>query len=128
MRALDDDHTGHPFAAGRPSATRLSVWGVAMRESGHQVAHIHPAAWLSGVYYPRVPESVRPGDPEQRGWIEFGRPPEDVFTRREPAVHAICPTEGLLVLFPAYLYHRTIPLAGDAHRISIAFDVLPSRA
>jgi hypothetical protein len=35
-----------------------------------------------------------------------------------------------MVLFPSYLYHRTIPFAGEApasspeRRISIAFDVL----
>ena len=38
----------------------------------------------------------------------------------------IRPTEGLLVLFPSYLFHRTIPFSGDGTRISIAFDVIPS--
>jgi hypothetical protein len=37
------------------------------------------------------------------------------------------PVEGLLVLFPSYLYHRTIPFEGDAPRISVAFDFVPAR-
>jgi hypothetical protein len=35
----------------------------------------------------------------------------------------IRPEEGLMLLFPSYMYHRTIPFAGDGTRISIAFDV-----
>jgi hypothetical protein len=29
------------------------------------------------------------------------------------------------VLFPAYLYHATVPFNSGQRRISIAFDVLP---
>jgi hypothetical protein len=34
------------------------------------------------------------------------------------------PYEGLMVLFPSYFYHRTIPFEGDSARISLAFDVV----
>ena len=34
------------------------------------------------------------------------------------------PEPGAVVLFPSYLYHRTIPFRSDQQRISIAFDVL----
>ena len=47
--------TSHPFLDRCPDAFEISVWGVVMQESGHQVPHIHPAAWLSGVYYVEVP-------------------------------------------------------------------------
>lgn len=30
-----------------------------------------------------------------------------------------------MVLFPAYLYHATVPFNSRQRRISIAFDVLP---
>jgi hypothetical protein len=30
----------------------------------------------------------------------------------------------MLVLFPAYLFHRTVPLQGDDARVSFAFDVI----
>jgi hypothetical protein len=36
----------------------------------------------------------------------------------------IRPEEGLMVLFPSYFYHGTVPLESDEVRISIAFDVI----
>ena len=30
----------------------------------------------------------------------------------------------MVVLFPSYFYHHTVPYQSDAERISIAFDVL----
>ncbi len=114
----------HPWTARRPGAVGLSVWGVVMETGGHQVPHIHPSAWLSGVYYPEIPPSVRDGDPGHKGWIEFGRAPGDFHGRAEPILRLIRPEEGLMILFPSYLYHRTVPLEGAAERVSIAFDVL----
>lgn len=114
----------HPYLARRPAKVGLSVWGVAMNSHGHQVAHIHPSAWLSGVYYVRLPDAIAAGDAAHAGWIEFGRPPEDFHAERAPEVRLVRPEEGLMILFPSYLYHRTVPFESDQVRISIAFDVL----
>jgi hypothetical protein len=40
-------------------------------------------------------------------------------------VKAFRPEEGLMMVFPSYFYHRTIPFEAVEQRISIAFDVLP---
>ena len=110
----------------RPPGAMMRMWGVVMRAGGHQIPHIHPAAWLSGVYYPEVPDFVHAEDPGRRGWIEFGRAPEEEFPDLEPMpVEAIPPEEGLLIVFPAWFYHRTIPYPADARRISVAFDLVP---
>ena len=123
----DDPQTaGHPFVAMRPERYQLSVWGVVLTGPGHQVPHIHPSAWLSGVYYPKVPKAVDYDGDGQAGWIEFGRPPAHVHCRKEPRTVAYRPEEGLMLLFPSYLYHRTIPFTGDEERVSIAFDVRPA--
>lgn len=122
-RAVPTD-PGHPYLAQRPEKLGLSIWGVAMDSQGHQLAHIHPSAWLSGVYYPKVPSVIVEGDPDHAGWIEFGRPPEDFYSTVEPEVRLIKPEEGLMVLFPSYFYHRTVPFESEDIRISIAFDVL----
>ncbi len=116
----------HPFLAARPPRFALSVWGVVLSGAGHQIPHIHPSAWLSGVYYPRVPAAVDAHGLGQAGWIEFGRPPDHFHCRRAPKVVAFRPEEGLMLLFPSYLYHRTIPFEDEAIRVSIAFDVRPS--
>ncbi|MCZ6515514.1 MAG: putative 2OG-Fe(II) oxygenase, partial [Acidobacteria bacterium] len=114
----------HPFLAQRPERMGLSVWGVAKDSHGHQLAHIHPLAWLSGVYYARIPGIIDDHDPAHAGSIGFGRAPEDFHATAEPEVRLLKPVEGLMVLFPSYFYHRTVPFESDEVRISIAFDVL----
>ena len=122
-RALPPD-LDHPFLAQRSEELRLSVWGVVMEDRGHQIAHIHPAAWLSGVYYPEIPDVVQDDDPDHQGWIEFGRPPADFHATQEPATTLIRPREGLMLLFPSYLYHETVPFHAPVERLSVAFDVM----
>lgn len=116
----------HPYLDACPADIEISIWGVVMDEDGHQVPHIHPSAWLSGVYYVEVPDSVKSDDPSRAGWIEFGRPPEDIHTQHDPHVTLFRPEPGLMLLFPSHFYHRTVPLTGSARRISIAFDIVPA--
>ena len=116
----------HLLVRSRPPATRMRMWGVVMHAGGYQIPHIHPAAWLSGVYYPEVPDFVSEGDPGHHGWLEFGRAPEEEFPGLAPMpVEAVRPEEGLLIIFPAWFYHRTIPYAPEVRRISVAFDLVP---
>ncbi|MCH8835591.1 MAG: tetratricopeptide repeat protein [Proteobacteria bacterium] len=122
-RALPADGS-HPFLARPPERFGLSVWGVVLEGPGHQIPHIHPAAWLSGVYYAQLPDVVGESGPRGAGWIEFGRPPEHFHCTVEPEVRLVRPEEGLMVLFPSYFYHRTVPTESTDMRISIAFDVL----
>ena len=116
----------HPFIDACPDDVAISVWGVVMDEDGHQVPHIHPAAWLSGVYYVEVPASIQTDDPDRAGWIEFGRRPDDIHARHDPALTFFRPEPGLMLLFPSHFYHCTVPLTGVQRRISIAFDVMPA--
>lgn len=130
VEAYRGDHPpdpSHPFLAQSPDRVGLSAWGVVMAEGGYQIPHIHPAAWLSGVYYPQLPDAVRADDPDHAGWIEFGRPPDDFHWHVEPPLWLVRPEGGLMILFPSYLYHRTVPFQSDSPRISIAFDILPLR-
>ena len=125
-RELLGSDPDHPFVARTPKDWTLSVWGVVMQAAGHQVPHIHPAAWLSGVYYPKLPAIVgeEPGD--KAGWIAFGRPPEHFHNAREPETLSVKPELGLMVLFPSYFYHHTVPFEAEGTRISIAFDLMPA--
>lgn len=117
--------SAHPFLADPPRRWRLSGWAIVLEAQGHQIAHIHPSAWLSGVYYVKVPNIVRLPEHRQAGWIELGRPPKHLHHSVEPEVRAIQPEEGLMLLFPSYFYHQTVPFETAETRISIAFDVLP---
>lgn len=115
----------HPFMAHRMKSWSSVAWGVVMRSGGHQIPHIHPSAWLSGVYYVKVPPSVREDSSTREGWIEFGSPPDSLSCKRQQIRKFFFPQEGKMILFPSYFYHRTVPLASGEERISIAFDVSP---
>jgi tetratricopeptide (TPR) repeat protein len=114
--------SGHPFPGPRPTQHELVMWAVVMDRLGHQLPHIHPAAWLSGVYYAELPDDV--AETGEEGWIEFGHPPEELATGCLPPRRRIRPEEGTLILFPSFLYHRTVPFTTGRRRISIALDVL----
>jgi len=126
-RARIDGAFVHPFVDAMPARYRLTAWSVVMERGGHQIPHIHPSAWMSGVYYVAVPEAVTSAREGNAGWLEFGEPPQHFHVSVEPERVLKKPREGLLVLFPSYYYHRTIPFEVEGRRISIAFDVLPWR-
>ena len=115
----------HPFLATIPSAWRLEAWGTITRQIAQgEDTHIHPTAWLSGVYYPRLPDSVR-NDQDTGGYLEVGRPPNHIVQSQAPELKIIRPETGLLVLFPSYVYHRVLPFSSSEPRMSVAFDAVP---
>jgi len=115
----------HPFLAYIPAHTDMTMWGVILKSQGHQSPHIHPPGWISGCYYVRVPREVAAAEAGQPGWIEFGRPHSLFGAKAEPAITRVQPKEGLLLLFPSFFFHATVPFDSEEPRISIAFDVLP---
>lgn len=122
LAALPGD-SDQPFVTSAPDEWRLTLWATVLDRKGHQATHLHPTGWLSGVYYASVPPTEE--GPEDSGWIEFGRPPEDFSLDRPPVTRLIRPEPGLMLMFPSYFYHRTIPFHGSGKRVSIAFDVMP---
>ena len=117
-----------PFLAQIPEKWRYSIWATILEKEGHQLPHLHPAAWVSGVYYLEVPEAITdPMNDTQSGWIEFGAPGYGITPVRPPKLRQIMPEPEKLIFFPSYFFHRTVPLSGTARRISIAFDVIPTK-
>ena len=114
----------HPFIAGKPDNWWLNAWGIVLDGPGHQISHAHNTAWLSGVYYVQLPDVVNSGNKKQPGWIEFGPPPPDFPVPLDPETIMIEPEVGKLILFPGYMFHRTIPTGVIDRRISIAFNVI----
>ena len=116
---------GHLFLGQRPDKWRFDIWGTVLGAQGHQSAHIHRDAWLSGCYYAQIPDVVRAKGEGHDGWIEFGRPQLYPQSKAESKVRLCQPEEGLIILFPSYIYHRTIPFEAEVERVSIAFDLIP---
>lgn len=117
------DDPAHPFLRRKPQSYTLDIWANLLEPQGHQAGHIHNLGWLSGVFYPEVPPTIRDDDPDHAGWIEFGRPGYGLPCRFEPDTLLVKPEAGLALLFPSYVWHRTLPFPGPEQRISIAFDL-----
>ncbi|MGB8840221.1 MAG: putative 2OG-Fe(II) oxygenase [Aliidongia sp.] len=110
----------HPVRRGDPGPCRIESWANLMVAANYESAHIHDGSWLSGVYYPELP-AVAADDEPDAGAIEFGGHDFGTALRKKGAVHRIQPVPGLLVLFPSYFYHRTLPFRAGGRRISVAF-------
>lgn len=98
------------------------IWSVWLKPNGFHHNHVHPAAWLSSACYIELPDQVDAGG--QEGWIKFGEP-GPVTSPRLSHEHAVKPEPGMLVFFPSYMWHGTIPFGGDKPRLSVAFDIVP---
>jgi len=123
---------GHPFLTHRPESYSIAAWSAVLDGEGNQKPHIHKSGYLSGCYYVTIPPEVtgeeNGADGTVKGGFEVGRPPQELPFGKDFPMRTIKPQEGLMVLFPAYLYHGTIPFKSDKRRISIAFDVIPQPA
>jgi tetratricopeptide (TPR) repeat protein len=97
------------------------VWSVRLRASGYHTNHLHPKGWISSACYIALPGAV---EHRREGWIKFGEPGIPTAPRLDPEYH-VKPEPGLLVLFPSYMWHGTVPFSGDEHRLTAAFDLLP---
>lgn len=121
IAALPDD-AAHPFLRRKAAGFAFSgSWSVRLRRAGYHENHIHPEGWISAVYYVAVPPAV---DDDMHGWLKFGETGLRLG-ERERVLRTVRPAPGLLVLFPSYFYHGTIPFEDDRHRTTIAFDIIP---
>jgi uncharacterized protein (TIGR02466 family) len=101
------------------------AWSVKLRPGGgRHVDHLHPEGWLSSALYIDLPEAVQ-GEGKQ-GWIKFGQPGVPTEAKLGPE-HYVKPEPGLLVLFPSYMWHGTMPFEGSENRLTIAFDLVPEK-
>lgn len=119
-------HGNDPLRQRNTGRYRLSgIWSVRLRPAGYHFNHYHPEGWLSSACYIQLPPGLGAHDGE--GWLQFGEP---AFPTTPPmaAEYFVRPQPGLLVLFPAWFWHGTVPFNGapDDNRLTIAFDVVPA--
>ncbi|HJR10165.1 MAG TPA: tetratricopeptide repeat protein [Rhodanobacteraceae bacterium] len=110
-------NTGHYKLSG--------IWSVRLRPHGYHFNHYHPEGWLSSACYIQVPQAL--GAEGGEGWLQFGEPAYPT-TPPLPAEYFVRPAPGLLVLFPSWFWHGTVPFSGAPgdSRLTIAFDVVPA--
>ncbi len=113
-------------AAALDMSVTAEAWANVTRNGHYAKPHVHPNTNISGVYYVAVGNS--PEADRNSGVIEFMDP------RLRPGMfetagtlpfdaYRVTPQTGLLLLFPAWLYHYVHPYQGSEPRISVAFNV-----
>jgi uncharacterized protein (TIGR02466 family) len=113
-------------AAALDLTVTAEAWANVARAGNYAKPHVHPNSNISGVYYVDVGDA--PEADEHSGVIEFLDP------RQRPGMfetegtvpfdgYRVVPKTGLLLLFPAWLYHYVHPYRGSRPRVSVAFNV-----
>jgi tetratricopeptide (TPR) repeat protein len=121
---LHRDDPEHPTDRRATSGYRIAgSWSVQLQPGGFHTNHVHPQGWISSAYYVELPAAVA-NDAARAGWLKFGEPATSAAAC--PANHFLKPEPGMLVLFPSYLWHGTVPFEQGGRRLTAAFDVVPA--
>ncbi len=118
LRASANDAVGQRK---RDNYRYSGLWSVRLTHEGWQPNHVHDRGWISSAYY--VAASAGEKAPERAGWLKLGEPNRPIAGCGPEKF--IEPKPGMLVLFPSYMWHGTMPFMGT-ERLSAAFDVLPA--
>jgi len=104
------------IGAGGQNYAINGAWSVRLQRSGFHINHVHPEGWLSSAFYVRLPAGMQ----GQEGWLKFGEPGPPTAPPLPPE-HLVQPAPGLLVLFPSYMWHGTVPFSSAQQRLTCAF-------
>ena len=100
-------------------------WSVRLRDRGFHMSHVHPRGWISSAFYVELPDIMSEGRTDE-GILSFGKPGILTSPPLEPE-YSVRPTPGMLVLFPSYFWHGTIPFESPQPRLTVAFDAVPAQ-
>ena len=114
----------HPFLKRKTGNFEFSgSWSIQLKDQGFHINHVHPEGWISTSYYVDVPQVIKKGTDNQ-GCIKFGESPLKLGDREEIG-KIVRPIEGLLVMFPSYMFHGTFPFSSPETRTTMPFDIIP---
>lgn len=117
-------NSNYQFFNNIPLDWKLSGWAVVLESEGFQSSHIHPESYCSGVYYIQVPNTIKENNSEA-GHLNFETCFSSKLDMKNSDKYQVKPQAGLLVIFPSYFWHSTIPFIGDSERICISFNMVP---
>ena len=104
-----------------PDNNEIEAWHVRLKTAGFMTPHIHPAGWLSGCFYLKIPEMLK----NNQGAIKFTFVGYDYPDNKTLPEHIHMPKTFDIALFPSSLFHQTIPFSSQEERHVIAFDLIP---
>ena len=106
-----------------PKNYYMDGWLVKMNSGGNIKPHIHEHGWLSGSIYINVPKKTDLNSGNLVVSLD-DKKKEDFENSQNSNFKIINVKTGNLCLFPASLFHYTIPFKSNEDRIVLAFDVI----
>ncbi len=100
-------------------------WSVRLRNRGFHTSHVHPRGWISSAFYVELPDVMADAGTDE-GVLSFGKPSILTTPPLKPE-YSVRPAPGMLVLFPSYFWHGTVPFQSPQPRLTVAFDAVPGR-
>jgi predicted Zn-dependent protease len=100
-------------------------WSVRLHSAGFHANHTHPRGWISSACYIELPDYMSDARSDE-GVLSFGEP-GIATTPKLGAEYSVRPQAGMLVLFPSYFWHGTVPFRSNQARLTVAFDAVPER-
>jgi len=104
-----------------PQITLMWATGMGTGDTIHR--HYHPNSLYSGVYYPQNRIDYSP--------LRFYTPKRPMLmpsVKRDNMYNSFCmnitPKQNMIVLFPSYLEHDTVPCEQNDLRLSVAFNIM----
>ena len=101
-----------------------SMWSVINKKNASNARHIHSNNYISAAYYVKAPKNsgnIVFYDPREANVIR--KPKIEKENKFNTDIFCIEPKEGLLVLFPSYLYHSVDQNQSNEERIVISFNI-----
>ena len=92
-----------------------------MKNGGKINPHIHEHGWLSGSIYINVPPKLE--DYNGNLVVSLNNQQNEILSNKNNKIIDV--VTGSFCLFPASLFHYTIPFKSKEERIVLAFDVVP---
>jgi len=101
----------------------LNAWAAVYPKGAWVPLHDHRPCHWSGVYYVKTHKNcgnIIFTDPKE---YALSNEPEQTLYRGN-AMHTVEPTDGMLLLWPSYMKHETLPNQIDEDRIIISFNII----
>lgn len=101
-----------------------SMWSIINRSDATNSRHIHGNSFISAAYYVKAPKNC--GDivfHDPRNEPSYYHPQVSTPNKLNTNIVKITPQEGLLVLFPSYVYHSVEANKSNDERVVISFNI-----
>ncbi len=124
VRSITQDLPAVGMAHRSGSFRFAGSWSCLLKPQGFHTNHIHPEGWISSAFYADLPKAIEK-DETREGWFKLGESNLGLGAMDRPE-RFVKPERGMLVLFPSYFWHGTVPFGGSGTRLTVAFDVVPA--